>query len=177
MSVADFFKKLLFARALVFDKGALKVLNVRSIIIPGETFVRQQYEMLKKNPKNDSILKEIGIMQGKSAVELAKKFYQGGTKDKVDNMLQSIGFMGFGEVRLVNPDISTGNAKIQLTNSLVATEYKRLGFKTKKPVDTFMLGVIEGGISDLIGKKVVCKETKCEALGAPYCEIESKPVK
>ncbi len=177
MGVSEFFKKLLFAKALVFENGSLKIMGTRALIMPGETFVLEQYNLLKKHPDNAKIIQEMAIKQGHTAVDLAKKFFTGGTKDKVDNMLQSVGLMGLGDVRLVNPDISTGKGVFQVRNSLLVSEYKRMGLKSKKPVDIYLAGAIQGAVEGITGIKVECRETKCEALGDPYCEIESNPVK
>ncbi len=41
-----------------------------------------------------------------------------------------------------------------------------------KPASNFVRGLLAGFFKKLLGKEVVVKETKCIALGDPYCQFE-----
>jgi predicted hydrocarbon binding protein len=176
MAVFGFFKKLLFARAIVFSRGAFKIFGIRGVMIPSKTFAMQHYMLLKKDAKAKKVIVDVAKNQGETAVKLARKL-QRTSSEMANLMMQTVELMGLGEINLVNPDISTGKAVFKVRNCVVATEYKENKWKAKEPVDYYLRGVIHGAVEELTGKKITCKETKCIARGDQYCEFRTEPVK
>jgi predicted hydrocarbon binding protein len=46
------------------------------------------------------------------------------------------------------------------------------GQRTDKPNSQWIRGHLVGGASEALGVKMDCRETRCMAMGDPYCEFE-----
>jgi predicted hydrocarbon binding protein len=169
----NFFKKLLFARAISFQEGKFSLFGIRGVMIPSKTFAMLQYEVLKKDPDTKEILFDVGRQQAKIAIESAKKMASGSSAI-VDLLTNSVSLMGLGKLELINPNIDRGNAVFHVKDSAVASEYKRNKYKAKESVDHYLLGLLHGAVEEITSRTVTSKETKCIAKGDPYCEFVCK---
>lgn len=50
--------------------------------------------------------------------------------------------------------------------------FEGTGAKSPKPSCHFTRGLVSGACQHLLGRPTACEETKCVALGDPYCQFE-----
>jgi hypothetical protein len=103
----------------------------------------------------------LGKRLGITGEELIKKF------------LKAINVRGWGFWEIVNLDVKTGKCQLRAQNLFWGVYFKEKGIK--KYADTYFAGAIAGVIHGATGKKVKGKETKCIAMGDPYCEFIVEP--
>ncbi|MEM2337590.1 MAG: 4-vinyl reductase [Candidatus Bathyarchaeia archaeon] len=77
--------------------------------------------------------------------------------------------LGWGVIDKVEIDTEKGRAKLRIYQS-----YECELSKKEKPQSQFYRGAIAGIFARFFGKDVEVKETKCIAMGDPYCEFEIK---
>jgi len=171
-----FLKKLIFARALKFENGVFSILGVRGVILPSETFALFNLDMLNSGKKGEKALFEIGLNQGRRAIEMNSRVTKSRSM-KVETMVQTVGLSGFGDMKVINANVDKGEAVFRVFNSVVPTELKKLGYSKKKKVDFFLKGIIVAAVEGLSKTSVTCEEVKCMAKGDEYCEFITKPVK
>ena len=75
---------------------------------------------------------------------------------------------GEGVPELIDFDRKKFFAKVRLHNSSYAIGYK----KSKEAVCHVFAGYLEAAAEIVFNKKMLCTETKCIAMGHPYCEFE-----
>lgn len=77
-------------------------------------------------------------------------------------------------------EVDIGKGKIHMEgfwkNSYEAREQLRLFGKSRKPVCHFLSGYASGYLSEVMGKKVIAYELKCEGMGDPKCHWICKTV-
>ncbi len=84
--------------------------------------------------------------------------------------------LGLGKSTLFKSDFEKDAFIIRVMVSPFAEEYKRFFGTQKDPVDYWFMGAWAGTIESLIGKKTLCLENSCIAMGAKFCEFTIKPV-
>ncbi len=83
-------------------------------------------------------------------------------------MLGNLPKYGYGIPEMLFVDEKRGVAKVRVHNC-----FNKLGYEnTSKPVCYRMEGILAGLFEAAFKRKAVCKETKCAAMGHPYCEFE-----
>jgi predicted hydrocarbon binding protein len=76
--------------------------------------------------------------------------------------------LGWGVIEDVSVDSEKGRAKLRICHSFEC----ELSTDQRKPKSHFYRGAIAGVFARFFGKDVEVKETKCIAMGDPYCEFE-----
>lgn len=79
--------------------------------------------------------------------------------------------VGWGIVEIVYSNLIEGIFTIRVYNS-IECEFCET---SNEPCGYFAKGVLAGLLSKITGKKIEVKETKCIAMGDPYCQFEAKP--
>lgn len=78
---------------------------------------------------------------------------------------------GWGACEIVNLDKKKPSITLRVRNC-----YNHLYYgKTRKPACYSMASIIAGGCEIVFRRPMVCSETRCEALGDPYCEFVANP--
>ncbi len=126
------------------------------------------------------VLYNLGKLQAVNAVKTVMEKY--GYAKSIPEKKKSIEFnvgqlamIGRGQYETIKCDLIK-NIVIFKGKSPFATRYKQIFSLQKKAVDFLARGLLAGGTEYLIGKKVLCIETKCIANGKPSCEFTVKPV-
>jgi len=174
---SKFMNKMIFANLADFEEGKINIMGVGAVIIsapvPADLFLRV-YKAAGK--KAFDIFYQVGRNHGILIGKTAAKHFGVDRSKFFSQMTDSVNMMGIGMVEIVNSNPSTGEAMYRLRNSTVAQEFLRLnGKKAKFPVDWFFTGNITGIYESVFKGKFTCKEVRCMAMGAPYCEFVAKP--
>ena len=159
MAIMNFFKKLLFARAISFEEGKFTLFGIRGVMVPSSAFAMMQYEILKKDPNMKDILFYVGHQQSKTAIENAKNMATG-NKAIIELLTNSVSLMGLGKLDLINPNIDKGDAIFRVRDSAVASEYIKNKYKTNKPVDHYLLGLLHGIEHEFGRRRIVRNEAR-----------------
>ena len=165
----DFVKKLLIARQFTMEKGQITLTNLPVMILPVYVVVNMQ-KALEKSMGFEKTKKFIYEGTKKGSIEHAReinKRYGLKGKQLVDFLINYLTMAGWGEVNLVNIDIKNKTAVTHFSNSTFSKYY---GF-SKNPVDHIMAGSQAGGATVVFGEDADVIETKCVAMGSPYCEF------
>ncbi len=85
-----------------------------------------------------------------------------------EEMVKQLAVWGYGRGEIVEIDLSVPYSKVKVVNSFNALDYE----KTQKPVCHFLRGIIAGSSCIITGIEMYCLETKCVAVGDPFCEFE-----
>jgi len=172
----NLFTKLLMSGRITFDEDRLKILDAFQIIFPISTFLKLRQILLEKNESSAVlILKELGRYQVVQALHRYKKNLNLDkiSKEKtIEFMIQHSALMGFGKISFINFDIKPLNIIINDINNPLAIEYKVLYGISKKPIDEYFAGLLEGLYSEILQKNIECKETLCIAKGDKVCQFE-----
>jgi predicted hydrocarbon binding protein len=178
MTVSNIFKKLLFSRALTFENGKVEMLGLMGVIIPIDILCDFQNEMIKKIGENKTYeyIKFIGKRQGSTAIEHGIKYFGKLSEKFIELEIGLTEILGWGKFKIINADIKNATGKIQVESNF-AKEYTKKFGKSKKPIDFFLTGLIEGFSESFSNRKIICKETKCIGTGNPYCEFIFEPKK
>jgi len=99
-----------------------------------------------------------------------------GFKDKrkiVDWQWKIVTFSGWGEWEIIHLDLKENTLAAKFEDSPFPKAYG----KAKYPVDIIPAAFSAGGISSCFGTDLDCIETKCMAMGHPFCEIFIGPKK
>lgn len=165
----EFAKKLMFAKQLNIEKGALTILNHRFMIVPAKTFATLvKYDIPDVNKSLYTAAKESGKLY---ADALTKKF--GAKGQKLEGlMIDTFNLSGWGLLEILKNNFQKKVAVFHINNSSVAMEYG----KSKKPICHTNRGFLAGGACMVHGSDVECLETKCSAAGNSFCEYVTGPI-
>jgi len=83
-------------------------------------------------------------------------------------LLKQVPMRGYGVPELFYFDEKKGIFKLRVKNCYNAIVYRH----SEKPVCSLMSGVFTGGGEIIFNRRMECIETKCMAMGDPYCEFE-----
>jgi len=89
----------------------------------------------------------------------------------IKKLIHQIPERGWGRSELADIDKKGYTVTIRVRNCFNHLYYG----KTRKPVCYSLASIIAGGAEIIFDKPMVCTETRCEALGDPYCEFSAKP--
>jgi hypothetical protein len=85
---------------------------------------------------------------------------------------------GYGKFGFEATQVGDGKALIKIENSAIATAYVQKFGKSKHPVCHIIRGGFAGGANKIINRNdLEVVETKCLAMGDPYCEVLVNPRK
>lgn len=165
----EVFKKLMFARQISFEEGKITMLNQPIIIAPLYLFVNFKKDLESKYSveETDKIIYNASKETGIKYVNLLKKHFKMSKVDMIKWAANSITLSGWGKVIVVKVDATACRSILQVTDSWFAREYG----KSTRPVDVILQGFFAGGATEVFGKNVECKETKCISKGDRICEF------
>ncbi|MFH1239666.1 MAG: 4-vinyl reductase [Candidatus Diapherotrites archaeon] len=161
-----FFDRFIFANALTYKHNNFYLVNTPFVISPTDILVSlvaqndselntKIYYAIKESTKNN-LLKQLGLdfrVENEKAVSIFTNFFTAS---------------GWGKIEKINFDVKEKRAIVSLENSPFASA---LRWKTNKPVDHFMRGLLAGFFSKLFNLEVDCVETKCAAMNHNSCEF------
>jgi len=163
----DYFK---FARLLNLQDGRIDLMQVPVNIIPTAIMVDLQKNLIQSSGLEDAYNKIYSVAKTGSYKYNADFMKKQGFKDKrimLDWQVKIVTFAGWGNLQLSNVDINNDTVVVKYDNSPFPKEYG----KSPHPVDFIPTGFTAGGVSACLGKDLDAYETKCMAMGDPYCEI------
>ncbi len=106
--------------------------------------------------------------------EIYEKYMKTAKSEKVEDLVEvakAINMtLGWGAVKETEIDVKKGKAKLRIYQSFEC----ELAKNAKKPYSQFYRGAIAGVFTRFFGKDVNVQETKCIAMGDPYCEFVIK---
>lgn len=129
--------------------------------------------------KADNLIKELGKFQVEAA---AKRYVKTLGIEKLSKMklmeftYNIINILGWGLITIDKLSIENKTAHITLRESALALKYKKTYQKTSdRPIDFWIAGILEKHFSVILQTDVEVNETKCIAMGHPFCEFVMKP--
>jgi len=170
--VFDFFKKLLMARQLTFERGQIKVADEISIMIHGPALVKLSDILIKTmGKKGIDYIYTSSKESGKIMARAFKRKY-GLTGMKLANLMKDLAEMGgWGKIEFLKFDFRNKFVIGKITDSPFAelTEFKN------KKMCHITRGFIAGALSIVFKANVDCIEVKCKADGSEFCEGIIRP--
>ncbi|MFH0949192.1 MAG: 4-vinyl reductase [Candidatus Aenigmatarchaeota archaeon] len=165
-----FFTKLVLSKQMKFEEGSIILYGQPIIMFP----VYGMIGILKELEKNkyEKILYYEYKTLGKKWTTVLRNTY----KIKKGEIFQTAGsnilaMAGWGIVKVADIDSKIPVIKFRFENSSVANAYG----KTDHAVCHMFRGMAAGAMCIEYGKEMDGIETKCKAMGAPYCEVVVKP--
>ena len=161
-----FFDRFIFANALTYKHNNFYLVNTPFVISPTDILVSlvaqndtdlntKIYYAIKESTKKN-LLKQLDLdlrVENEKAISLFTEFFTAS---------------GWGKLEIIDIDSKEKRAILSLENSPFASA---LRWKTNKPVDHFMRGLLAGFFSKLFKLEVDCVETKCAAMNHNFCEF------
>jgi len=142
----------------------------------GETMILMRKEIFSNMFKRlgemfgsggEAIVFEEGEASGESdAKRLVEIFGPEGALQNVPDLSMLYLTLGWGRPELVSLDLAPFSATMRVYDSFECS-----GQTSSKPTSQFIRGHMTALINVIFGKRVKCTETKCRALGDPYCEF------
>lgn len=157
--------------------GKIIAFNEHIVQLPVRVF-NKLLVLLKENfgeSKAQEIMKELGRFQVKQALQRYVKIlgWKELPKDKIwEFSMQITTSLGIGkyECKKINNSYVFSIPKTPFAEEFLL-EYGKQQF----PIDSYISGMFEKGISSILGKPMVCEEVKCYAKGDDCCEFVVKP--
>lgn len=169
-------------KAMEHKDGKFFIWNVPGLISQLYSVVYLQRNLEKECglDKTMNALYSMGFFQAENGVKIINEKF--GYAKTISDKKKLIEFnsgqaemVGSGKMKLVRVDFQN-NLFIIKMKSNIALEYKKFFGLQKNSVDHFVRGALSGLISPIIEKETLCIETKCVAMGNPFCEFVSKPL-
>ena len=113
-----------------------------------------------------------GLLKESPLGKFVSKFRWGQNKiiEKLTDILRQY---GFGEPRIENINLE-GTSILSLDNSCIAVNYEK---KQKKPVCSYISGLISGAMVAITGKPYIVTEFECIAKGNEHCRFSIREEK
>jgi predicted hydrocarbon binding protein len=152
-----------------YQKGEVSILGTQNIVIN----MQLETNLLKIMEKNldyelyRQMVSELGREFGVKNVKAVESEFQLKEDRLFLSTIRYVGARGYGKLLSTEGNLESGKIKIRLHSSLA----EKWG-KSNKPVDVLIEGGLQGNAEGITGKKWICKETKCIAMGDDYCEFE-----
>jgi predicted hydrocarbon binding protein len=168
-SLFDLFK---FSKLLDVSDGSLTLMGIPVNVVPTSILCNQQ-KMLIKTLGIEDAYKEIygsskkGSYDYNSAFIRDKKFTD--QHKIVEWQAKIVAFAGWGDLVLGLLDAPNHRVVVQFKDSPYPKSYGTALY----PVDFVATGFVAGGVSALLGTDVDALETKCQARGDAFCQIET----
>jgi predicted hydrocarbon binding protein len=176
--LSGFIKRLLMARQAQFVEGDIKLFTLPFFLMPVEHHINMFTKLQDAyGEKGTTIIFESGKDTSAQLVKyFGEKFSMGPSTELVNLWKNVFESSGLGEMEVVALKPKEGKAIMRLKNSPFARQYLESKGRSKAPVDYHIAGLFSGLMESMAGKKkVMCKETKCIAAGAPFCEFVCSP--
>ncbi len=154
----------------VFFKG---VTNTIVFAVEEKAELQKDLERMIGPASKTIMYESVGRISTKEGISTLQKFsanvFRRISKRKIaEKLLENYSQRGSGLMEIIEFDEKNLKGKIRVRNSHFALAYK----KSKVPVCHAMAGTFAAGGDMMFGKRMECKETKCLAMGHPYCEFK-----
>ncbi len=170
--MSELLKKLMMMRQLSFSEGEISLLRQRVYIAPLE-IIKPITDMMLENPKLiPEIYERIRTTFNKGWADGVREVYGFKPKDYFKWLIDIANIAGWGKSELVTFDEKKYEGTFRTFNALLGKEYKE---KTPIPVDHLWRGLTAGGLTQAFAQDIDWLETKCLAMGDPFCEFDFKP--
>lgn len=155
-----------------FDFPLMYFPTGRCILFPQSGMAAMFQEIVRLfGTGGESILFRAGYSVGKQGSdELAKLF---GADEMTSNRAAFLGLfvaLGWGRMEAVEVSADLSEFSLKLTDG-----FESEGVRASKPNCHFSRGLVVGSTEALFGRSFECEETKCSALGDPYCLFHVTP--
>ncbi|MBU5537076.1 MAG: 4-vinyl reductase [Candidatus Aenigmatarchaeota archaeon] len=165
----------------VDENGHLILFNEFGILTPSGVVVKLR-ELLERQ-FGEKVADKILMKLGEYQVEAAAKRYikilgiHRLDKNKIIQFTEKIlNVLGWGKI-LVQP-FHDSIVTVIMKESALGIRYRKMYKKnSKRPIDFWVAGMLKKHFSVIFETEVKVKETKCMAMGHPYCEFLIKKVK
>lgn len=174
----DFLKRLIATSMMKFEDGGITIVGVPMIM--RTAYVNAYSDVLLRRKKEcRSIIYWSGYLQAQMATEFTQRKYNYKDLDAAYKTLAGqsdmlgVGKVEFSRINLDKPDIV-----VKVWSVLAKETYNVYGAQ-KTPIDDWIKGSLKSIFITL--KKIknpddfICIETKCIAMGDPYCEFVVRP--
>ena len=174
--MANLFELFKYSKMLEIGDGDLRLMDVYVNIIPTSILCSLQKSLIGAVGL-EKAYKEIYESAKEGAQIYNERFIKlKNFKNKhktLDWQSKIISFAGWGVIEIAKVDFAKNSLVAHFKNPPFPKTYKELYGKSKYPVCFIPAGYNAGGLSMMAGKKLGVLETKCVAMGHPYCEFEA----
>lgn len=165
MAVKKFVKKMIFSQKLNFREGKIELFDIKAALLPMSTiskFIEEMYKHLDEEASD--ILFNIGLSQGKKAIDDIAKENKAGKREFLQKMADLANVMGIGRWKLEKFDINR-EIKYSVEGSPLGSELqdKETLANRNKPVEHFSRGMVHG-----IGMKVIEGDVTSEIMSSQF---------
>ena len=170
----EIFEKLRLANKIQMRDGEISLMGTPVNILPTSLLVTIQ----------KGLIKEIGFKKAYSLIyeqakagsyqynmEFIKSQKYTDQRVVIQRQIEIVTSAGWGKLQIIKNDFANKQIEIKYDNSTFAREYKKASY----PVCLMPAGFTAGGVSANVKSDLDALETKCLALGDPYCKIEIGP--
>lgn len=170
--MGNIFTKLLMARQIKFEEGEIDLMKQRVVIVPNDFLIELSFESDKSIDGIKQLYQSAkrGVKEG-FAKELNKSFGLKGA-EFIKWLIDISGLSGWGNHDLIRID---PEKKIGILKTMNAPVAMKLKGRVNNPTESIWRGLLAGGASAVFNEDIDFVETKCFALGDPYCEFVFKP--
>jgi predicted hydrocarbon binding protein len=161
----------------ITEDGKIIGFNEHAIFLPLRV-LNKLFVLLKENfgeDKAHEILKELGRFQVQQAFQRYIKIlgWEKLPKNKIWEFVTQITLsLGLGKYEYRK---SNDSYIISISKTPFAEEFLLEYGKQQSPIDYYISGIFEKGLTALLGKPMICEEVKCYAKGDDCCEFVVKP--
>jgi predicted hydrocarbon binding protein len=178
MSEENVFLKLVKEGKIEFTQdGKIVAFNEHIVQLPVRV-LNKMFILLKENfgeDKAQEIMKELGRFHIKQAFQRYTKTlgWKELPKNKIWEFITQITTsLGFGKYEF---EKKNDFYKVSVNRTPLAEEFLLEYGKQEKPIDYYVVGILESMFYSLTGKPMICEEVKCYAKGDDCCEFVVKP--
>jgi len=115
--------------------------------------------------------REVGAERARNICEMTERIGATGLRDKFDIGVSLLQCMGYGIPEILELRMDPPYLRERLHRCIEC----ELGRGSNRPFSHFVRGIIAGYASELFKINMIAEETRCIAIGDPYCEFEVKP--
>ena len=115
--------------------------------------------------------REVGVEGARDINQNAERIGVKDLRDKLEIGMLLLQCLGYAIPEMVEFSEEPPYLKIRLQNSIEC----ELGRGAGKPFSHYVRGMITGYTSEIFQRDLLAEETRCIAMGDPYCEFEVKP--
>lgn len=163
----DIISNLILSNNLQFEEGEVKLLGTNVFLIPPEVYLYLFKELKTRN--QDKIVYETSRT---SSFDWISKLKESSGKRDIDDLLvffpKILNLLAYGITTMTKKDIEG----CKFTFTLDIPLFPELYGASEEPVDLAFAGLLAGGVSAILKKNIICKETACVSTGAKQCIFE-----
>ncbi len=166
----NLFEMFKYSKMLELGDGRIGLMGVPINIVP-TSILRDHQKMLIESLGFKKAYEKIYDSAESGSLEYNGNFIKKhGFADKrkiIDWQKKIVTFAGWGKIEIAEIDFDKKEHIAHFKNS----PFPEIYGKSKYPVDILVAGFIGGAFKADLKKDMKCLETKCTALGDPYCEF------